>query len=136
MKPDYLDLIGAPFAPFGRGPAAYDCLGFAIEGGRRIGVTVPDYGSVDPEDKDAVSYKIDGAKVDFEEVTDPRQGDLVEFRADALEGSGYHIGIMITDILCLHTTPKTGGRAVPLNQLNNKTTHKIARFWRCKKAIV
>lgn len=132
-KPDYVDLIGVPFEPFGRGPRSYDCLGLVIEAGRRMGVPIPDYGSEDPEDLEAVSLKVNGARVDFEEVATPSRGDLVEFSTLAMEVPEWHMGIMVTDDICLHTTARTGARAAPISRLNSKITHQIARFWRCKK---
>jgi len=134
MKSDYSDMIGHPFEKFGRWPGPCDCLGFVIEAGRRIGIPVPDYGSEDPEDTESVSRKVDGARVDFVEVKVPCQGDLVEFSRAAMEDPSWHMGIMITDAICIHTTPKTGGMAVPVHRLNNRFAHKVARFWRCKKA--
>lgn len=45
----YSDLIGKPYAPGGRGPAAYDCVGLTIEFQRRRGLVLPTYLSDEAE---------------------------------------------------------------------------------------
>ena len=88
--------IGLPYAPLGRGPGGYDCLGLFMavqraEFGRRL-----DYGLVEmgAEEGEAVARHIG----DWRQVEAARKGDAVLMR----RGPGWHVGIALDDARMLH----------------------------------
>lgn len=87
----YADLRGLPYQPDGRGPAAYDCYGLAVELFRRAGITLPDY--TDPGNPAAQGALFTaGVNQLFTQVHHPRPLDLVLFR---VARGLWHCGVVI-----------------------------------------
>ena len=92
----YGDLIGAPFAKDGRGPAAYDCLGLGIEIMRRRGFTLPAYIS---DQAELHRQLASGGEMlaGMQRVLQPEGGEVALF-----SGAPCHIGIMINPWHMIH----------------------------------
>jgi cell wall-associated NlpC family hydrolase len=103
------DLIGKPFVPFGRGPDGYDCLGIIIEAGRRIGVHLPDYESLQPGDCLAISERL-GATIRAEWV--PVVGTALPGDVAVMCLQKWtvidHVGMFLSNEEFIHCTKKLG----------------------------
>jgi cell wall-associated NlpC family hydrolase len=92
-RADLSDLIGRPFRFGGRGPLEYDCYGLCIEIYRRIGRTLPDFGSaVLPS---VIDSMIDRNSSAFIRVDHPSPWSLVTFTIRQPWTS--HIGVILGD---------------------------------------
>lgn len=88
--------IGKAYAPLGRGPVAYDCLGLFIEVQARQFGRVLDYGlvRVGEDELDACARHIG----EWRPVKVAVAGDAVLMR----RGRGWHLGVALDDRLMLH----------------------------------
>ena len=128
MRLKYHDLIGKPFKEFGRGPDHYDCYGVCIEVSARGGEPIPDYGSVPCDAHEEILDRIGKHFHCVEEVTIPRQLDLVRLTG---ESGPTHMGIMVDDMNYLTTSKGTGVILVGVNHYLWK--HLMRGFYRWKK---
>ena len=95
----WLDLLGKPFEDGARGPAAYDCVGLMLEVERRLGITLPPWGS-DPRE-------LAGAMAHWEKVTDPQPGDAILM--DAVDQRyRWHIGVVAGGGWMIHAREGVG----------------------------
>jgi len=113
-EPDVSDLIGKPFAEFGRGPDAYDCYGVWIEVRKRLQLPAIDVGSLAISLSEAIAEKIQNSKWMFQKVDREEVGDLVLFRGVA--GMNTHIGAVIAHGVFLHGA---AGIGIHRSKLNN-----------------
>lgn len=91
--------LGKPYAPLGRGPEVYDCLGLflaiqAEEFGRAL-----DYGLVPlgPAEESARQRHI---VPEWHKVDEAREGDMILMR----RGGGWHVGTALNNTQMLHAT--------------------------------
>lgn len=105
---DVSDLVGKPFAEFGRGPDAFDCYGLVLEVSRRLGRPFPDYGSLPSASEGAIrrieERRDEGA---FAPASTPAVGDVVLMALSA-PGRPDHLGIVTEPGWFLHALPKRG----------------------------
>ena len=93
----WIDLLGKPFADGGRGPDAYDCVGLLLEVQRRMGRSLPAWGSH--------ARNLPGALARWELTDDPQPGDGILIRSS---DPAWHIGIVCGDNHMLHANPDAG----------------------------
>lgn len=103
---DVSDLVGKPFAEFGRGPEAFDCYGLVIEVSRRLGRPFPDYGSL-PAASEACIRRIEERSGELSPVASPEVGDVV-LMGVAAPGRPDHLGVVTEPGWFLHTLPSRG----------------------------
>lgn len=120
-------LIQKPFAPRGRGPAAFDCWGLVIWVRALGGKATPDY-AVHHADAAGVAACAGAAKDAgaFSPVERPKVFDVVEFKP--VDGF-LHFGVMIDRKTFLDVTDD--GAGVKPNRIDNPWMEdRIAAFWR------
>jgi cell wall-associated NlpC family hydrolase len=100
----YADLVGKPYAEGARGPAAYDCLGLAIELERRRGLAVPDFVSSEAELHRQLAAG--GFLAGLEPISAPEAGALVLMRSD--HAAKVHLGVMTDAFSMLHAAEAVG----------------------------
>jgi cell wall-associated NlpC family hydrolase len=93
----WFDLLGKPFASGARGPDAYDCVGLLIEIYRRMGITVPEWGSHVRE--------LASARGLWMSVTEPIAGDAVLLRSD---DPPWHVAVVTGEGWMIHAHPASG----------------------------
>ena len=93
----YADLIGKPYAEGARGPAAYDCLGLALELQRRQGRRVPDFASTRAEFNRQIGEGVLGP---CRQISEARPGCVVLLR---MTDDQRHIGTMVDPWRMFHT---------------------------------
>lgn len=103
----FIDLIGTPYVPNGRGPGGYDCLGLAIELQRRQGRAVPDFISTQSELHRQLAGG--GFLCGCTRLTDAQAGCVALFRMGVNE---HHLGTMIDPFRMMHTQAQTGGAVI------------------------
>ncbi len=100
----YADLLGKPFARGARGPAAYDCLGLALEIARRLGRRFPAFVSSE-EELHAQLGAGACSLADCPRVSRPDPGCAVLLK---MAPDQHHIAFMIDRFRMIHTTEATG----------------------------
>ena len=103
---DVSDLVGKPFAEFGRGPQSYDCYGLVLEVSRRLGRPFPDYGSL-PAASEGAIRRIEERRGELLPVAAPEVGDVV-LMSVAAPGRPDHLGIVTEPGWFLHALPRRG----------------------------
>ena len=104
---DYIDLIGKPFSPGGRGPDNYDCYGLVKELYRRSGIELPEYAYDSPDNFSLIHRLINGDKDLFERLEKPEPYCLVLFTIQPPYIS--HIGVVLEDChTFIHASEKVG----------------------------
>lgn len=103
---DVSDLVGKPFAEFGRGPQSYDCYGLVLEVSRRLGRPFPDYGSL-PAASEGAIRRIEERRGELSHVTAPDVGDVILMAVSA-PGRPDHLGIVTEPGWFLHALPRRG----------------------------
>jgi cell wall-associated NlpC family hydrolase len=99
FTPDiYVDLIGKPYAPMGRGPEAYDCYGLCLEVLRRRDIIVPELASC--LKLNTVDQEKFGDYVALWEPCPMEPGAILCFRDDHLV---RHVGIALDEHRFLHS---------------------------------
>jgi cell wall-associated NlpC family hydrolase len=93
----WLDLLGKPFREGARGPDAYDCVGLLLEVERRLGYSVPEWGSHARVLETAISH--------WESVTDPQPGDGLLIRSDEPR---WHVAVVCGNNYMIHAHPDCG----------------------------
>jgi len=93
----WLDLLGKPYRAGGRGPDAYDCVGLMLELERRLGRTLPPWGSHGRNLAAALAY--------WEPVDDPAPGDGILLESD---DTPWHIGVVCAEGWMLHAHASCG----------------------------
>lgn len=100
----WMDLLGKPFTRGARGPAAYDCLGLALEMARRLGKQVPDYVSDETE-----LHKQLGAGgctlADLPQIPRPVPGCVVLLRMSPTQ---HHLAFMVDAYRMIHASATLG----------------------------
>jgi hypothetical protein len=100
----YADLIGKPYALSARGPEAYDCLGLAMEMGKRLGLIVPRFLSCEGELHRQLA-------AGGEMLASLRAAESPEAGCVALmenTPSEHHLGIMLDRWWMLHSMEASG----------------------------
>jgi cell wall-associated NlpC family hydrolase len=126
-KIKYSDLIAKPFEDYGRGPDSYDCYGLVIEISNRMGMGIPDFGSICSKHSIAISEKIDKFKWIFEKIDKPQAGDIVLIKR-LFKKYPSHIGIMISLGSFMHTSEETDAHITEL--INPLYSNRIDSFYR------
>lgn len=103
---DISDLVGAPFAWNGRGPA-FDCFGLLLECSRRLGLDPPDYQAKPNDGETNAAIVAAGLGDGWREIARPTAGCAVLFR-----GSEPHVGVMLAGERFLHTRERIGQAVV------------------------
>lgn len=101
--PEYLDLLGLPYARGARGPEAYDCYGLIKEIFRRAGNDVPDFDC--PGSLEEIESLIADKSRKWRRVPIGTVGALITFR---VEGYGSHVGYMLGADRFIHAWESTG----------------------------
>ena len=103
---EYEDLIGLPFVDGGRGPAAYDCWGVAMELFKRQGKPVKDY-PINAVDVDGIAKQMHNDESLWHKLEAPFLGCLVLLRLTPGCWAN-HVGIYIGDGRFIHSYVVTG----------------------------
>ena len=93
----YADLLSIPWKPGGRDRDGIDCVGLFLEMQRRMGRTVPAYGS----DEGVLAI----ARESWERVEDPQPGDAVLLRSSK---PAWHIGTVTKRGVMIHAKEGAG----------------------------
>lgn len=100
----YIDLIGKPYALGARGPASFDCLGLALELGKRLGLTFPRYLTCENELHRQLAADA-STLADFQRIPTPLPGCVALLRGEPGE---HHLAVMLDRDWMLHTRKETG----------------------------
>lgn len=103
---EYEDLIGLPFVDGGRGPAAYDCWGLAMELFKRQGKPVKDY-PINAVDVDGIANQMHKDESLWHKLEAPKEGCLVLLRLTPGCWAN-HVGIYIGYGRFIHAYVVTG----------------------------
>jgi len=114
------DLIGAPYSK-------YDCWALAREAASRYGIQLPTYEDYSREKPEDIVRGFSENIGEFEEIKDPRPGDVVAFKR---AGKSLHFGVVIEDGYCLHTNRELGGQRISLSNQLLKSMLKGFYRWR------
>lgn len=95
----YADLLGKPFEENGRGPAAFDCVGIALEMAKRLGKQFPAYLSTEVE-LHSVLAPGGATLADCPQIAQPAPGCLVLLRISPTE---HHVAFMVDEYRMIHT---------------------------------
>ena len=108
----FLDLVGSPYVADARGPAAFDCLGLAIEMQRRLGRTVPEF--VSREEELHRQLAEGGFLAGCSRLERAEAGCVALFKMPRLdrERGMHHLGTMLDPFRMLHTSAQTGGAVI------------------------
>ena len=124
------EYIGLDYEDRGRGPNAFDCLGFVSYVFRReLNIDLPDFLDTyrSAEDSSGVAAAINKRKVDWERVDNPRPLDLILFN---VLGHPTHVGLFISNDDFLHCFKGTGSCLERLNSLT--WGRRVLGFYRWK----
>lgn len=92
---EYIDLIGKPYSPGGRGEDGYDCYGLVKEVYRRLGIALPEYVYDSPDNYSLIHRLINGDKDLFDLIEKPEPFCVVLFAIHPPYIS--HIGVVLED---------------------------------------
>jgi cell wall-associated NlpC family hydrolase len=116
------DLLGKPFAPGARGPAAFDCVGCFVELQHRLGVPIPAWGSH--------VRLLDLAKLQWEQIAsyDTQPGDAILLHST---NPPWHLGVVCGNGEMIHASEDAG--AVVKERYNTfPWQNKVEGFYRWK----
>lgn len=105
---DVREYIGLQYQDRGRGPLAFDCLGFVGHVYRReLDLVLPDFLDTyhSAEDSAGCASAINERKVDWLQVDQPRPLDLILFK---VFGHPTHVGLYLDDDNFIHCFKGTG----------------------------
>lgn len=101
--------LGKRYVREGRGPEAYDCLGFFMAVQRAEFGRAVDYGLVAEGPEEVVARQVHFADgEDWQEISEARLGCALLFR----RGRGFHIGVALDDQRVLHCANEQQGSVI------------------------